>query len=201
MLPGPTPGPSTLPPCSTKACKSSPPSAKHSPEPVQAHILPCEGHTLGRAACFTQERRERVCQTPRRQAQPDTWSRGETEHGKKVLAIHSLPPGQTVGSAVALRRNRSTQFSCWVPGLACGDPGQPHTSRQGYGHHYCASRSPAQQAGWSGGQASRERACTLHPAQPRTHWGISRSYTPCLPKTKPHKGFRTVQCTMGLDKR
>lgn len=41
----------------------------------------------------------------------DTRSRGEKEHSKKVLAIHSFPPGQTLASAAALRRNQGIQFS------------------------------------------------------------------------------------------
>ena len=48
------------------------PLAKHNPEPALAHILPWEGHASHRVPCFTRERSECMCQTSRRQAQPQT---------------------------------------------------------------------------------------------------------------------------------
>lgn len=135
----------------------------------------------------------------------DTRRSSEKEHSKKVLAIHSLPPGQTLGSAAALRRNQGIQFSCWVPVLAGGDTGQPHTSLQGCGHPYCPSRSPTQQAGSSGGQASREEhaLCTQpSPAQPRTHRGFPGATLPASLKPKLTRvSVWCSACSMGLDKR
>lgn len=90
----------------------------------------------------------------------DTRSRGEKEHSKEVLAIHSLPLGQTLGSAAALMRNQSIQFSSGFLSWPVRTQGSPIPAGKDMATITAPLEASLSKPG--GGQASRERACTLH---------------------------------------
>lgn len=119
------------------------------PEPIPAHTLPCQGHTsLPSTMLHTGDVRTHVPDSKETGRARDTRSRGAKEHSQKALAIHSLPLGQTLGSAAALVRNQGTHGSpsgslSWP----AGTQGRPHSSLQGCGHPYRPSRGPTRHAG------------------------------------------------------
>lgn len=59
-------------------------------------------------------------------------------------------------------KNQSTQFSCWIPVLACGDTGQPYTSLQGCGHPYTLPEASLSKLSGveAGPPASKHALCT-----------------------------------------
>lgn len=112
----------------------------------------------------------------------DMRSRGAKEHSQKALAIHSLPLGQTLGSAAALSEESGhTRSSQWIPVLACGNTGQASQQPAGLWPSLLPLQRP-HSAHWVEWRPdSREQACPLNPAQPQTHWGTWRRYTSCIP--------------------
>lgn len=56
----------------------------------------------------------------------DTRSKGGKEHSKGVLAIHSLPLGQTLGSAAALSEDSGHSFPTGSLSWPVGTQGTPH---------------------------------------------------------------------------
>lgn len=155
------------------------------PEPVPAHILPCQGH----ASCPNSmlqmgEARTHMPGSEETGTARDTQSRGGKEHSKKALAIHSLPLGQTLGSAAALSEESGhTQFSHWVPVLAWWVPVLPTAACKVVAILTAPPEAPLSKLE-SRGQASRELAFTLNSAQSRTHWDTYGSYISCIPKIR-----------------
>lgn len=108
------------------------------------------------------------------------------------MAIHSLPPGQTLGSAAALSEESGhiVFLLGFCPGLwghraAPYQPTGPWPSLLPFQKSHSAS--------WVEWRPGLQEV-SMHSVQPRMHWEIARSYASCFPKTRTHKDFHTLRC-------
>lgn len=144
MLPGPTPVLPPYLPAVSKQLSNSQAQPRASPGTLPALRGPClppeqhASHRRGQNECA----RLQGDRHSQRYAE-----QGEKEHSKVVLATHSLPPGQTLGSAAALSEESGhiVFLLGFCPGL-WGHRAAPYQPK-GCGHPYCLSRSPTQQVG------------------------------------------------------
>lgn len=123
----------------------------------------------------------------------DTQSKDGKEHSKGVLAVHSLPLGQTLGSAAVLSEDSGHSFPTGSLPWPVETQGSPTPACRAVAILTALPEAPLSKLGGGEARPLGSEHAPLHPAQPRTHWGLPGATLNCFPETSTRHDFRVTQ--------